>query len=121
MAFQKDKVYQLLAPSIDASGTTSGFVSGINAVTGKFNVILNAGQAVGAGAFDVTVYTASGSGGAETSVGAFTRHSSGTPSGIQILTVDSRDCGDYLIGRAVISGTCTCPIGLTVLYSSAIA
>jgi hypothetical protein len=120
MAFQKDKVAQLLAPSIDASGTTSGFISGFDA-TGKLSIILNAGQAVGAGAFDCTVYSASGSGATETAVATFTRHSSGTPSGIQIKAVDARDLGAYLIGRAVISGTCTCPLGMSVVYSSAIS
>ena len=95
-----------LLPHTAMTTTVSGALVDVSALTGKFDVIFSSvAVPTGAGAVDVTVNTCSGSGATETTVATFTRHSSGAPAPIQKIAVDSRDCSQYLIVYATVSGS----------------
>lgn len=111
-------VTTLFAP-LAISGSVSGaYLVDIAGVTGKFMVIANCSQVVGAGAFDLNVYSYDTSGGTETLEGTLGRVSSGTGapvSGNASLVIDSRDCGKYLLAIPTISGTATSTVSMQAI------
>jgi hypothetical protein len=111
-------VTSLFTPAAISGSTSGTYLVDLTGVTGKFMVIANCSQVVGAGACDLNVYTYDTSGGTETLKGTLARVSSGTgapTSGSSSLVLDSRDCGKYILALPTISGTATLTPGLQMV------